>query len=249
MATPKLWKPITCTDVSAFDLGGGIPGRVFDGAIPDRLLASLFMLAGRIGAVSETTGIANSTTNAFEGYDGTGFPASYFEAVATARDRAVDQWCAVVRALTCETIGLREINPARDHRGRQFTPAVVRQTTQGIDWHFDHAHLEYPRTPLDLGQGAAHYSVITYLNTPDNGGQLEIADWKPGECGAHPAASYPLSEELFRSRPRHRITPERGRTVLVSSEYAHRVLATGSARKFITMFIAIGPNGQAISFG
>lgn len=226
----------------------GLPGRVFDDAFPQRLISELALLAGRVGGSSNTTGIINHSVNAFEGFDGCGWSDRYFEDVERSRDRAVDEWAQRARDLASDIMGITRIVPARDRYGRDFTPAVVRETSNGIGWHFDFAHLEYPGTELDGGPSSNQYSIITYLNSPGRG-ELEVSEWKPAGSGAHPAASYPLDEQKFRSSPRRRITPKRGRTVLVSSEYAHRVHDSDVPRKFVTMFISTSEYGATFTFG
>ncbi|MEH3138780.1 MAG: 2OG-Fe(II) oxygenase [Mycobacterium kyogaense] len=223
-----------------------VPGVVIDDAFSPRLLASLATMAG-MSASSGRTGISNHIQNAFEGFDGYGWRDEYFEQVRNGRDDRVEEFAEYVRRHVARIVGLSEIRQAHDAFGRMFTTAVVRQTNDGIDWHFDDAHREYPKTPLDLGPGSRCLSWITYLNSPQ-GGQLEIAKWRPADAGEHPKRSYPLNERRFTDAPRQLVQPVLGRSVLVSSEYAHRVHPTVGPRKFITMFIVIG-DGEAITFG
>ncbi|MFI8093970.1 hypothetical protein ACIF9R_37665 [Streptomyces sp. NPDC086080] len=224
-----------------------VQGRVVDGAIPPTLVAELAALAGS-GSGSGRTGINNHVENTFEGWTGTGWTPAYFNRAAAAQHAAVEAWTALARRLVADVVGVHTVEPAHSQDGHAFTPAVVRETMNGIDWHFDAAHLEYPGTELDLGPDSQHWSVITYLNTPQNG-ELEVAAWKPADAGAHPKESYPLDERLFASAERIKVQPVAGRTAIMSSEYAHRVHPTPTPRRFVTMFVAVGANGQAISFG
>lgn len=224
-----------------------VPGVVVDGAIPPTLVAELAALAGS-GSGSGRTGINNHVENVFEGWTGTGWSPAYFNRVAAAQHAAVEAWTARARHQVAGVVGVRTVEPARSRDGHVFTPAVVRETMNGIDWHFDAAHLEYPGTELDLGPDSQHWSVITYLNAP-RGGELEVAAWKPADAGAHPKESYPLDEGLFASVERTRVQPIAGRTAIMSSEYAHRVHPTPTPRRFVTMFVAVSADGRAISFG
>lgn len=224
-----------------------VPGVVIDGAIPPTLVAELAALAGS-GSASGRTGINNHVQNVFEGWTGTGWTPAYFERVAAAQHAAVEAWTALARQLVARVAGVHTVEPARSRDGHAFTSAVVRETMNGIDWHFDAARLEYPDSELDLGRDSQQWSVITYLNTPKNG-ELEVAAWKPADAGAHPKESYPLDEGLFSSVERVRVQPVTGRTVIMSSEYAHRVHSTPTPRRFVTMFVAVSADGRAISFG
>ncbi|ORT56739.1 hypothetical protein BKD26_26545 [Streptomyces sp. CB03238] len=232
---------------SRIDLGI-VPGTVFDGALPSRLIEDLRLISGT-GSVSDKTSITNHVLSVFEGWTGKGWPDSYFDRVAAAEHPVIGEWEAFARRLVASVAGAGTVEPATTGTGRRFTQAVVRSATSGVEWHFDSACLEYEGTELDLGQDARQYSVITYLNTPE-GGELEVAAWRPAVIGAHPTRSYPIDEGLFASADRVRVRPVTGRTVVLSSEFAHRVHTTPTPRKFITMFVAVSGDGRrAVSFG
>ncbi|MFF7993448.1 hypothetical protein ACFZDG_27110 [Kitasatospora xanthocidica] len=244
----KDFKPnkITGNPQNALDLEL-VSGAIVEKAIPPALVGQLAEIAGT-GPASNRTGIRNHVENVYEGWTGTGWPPPYFDRVAAAEHDAVTAWRAIAYELVTRMAHIRTIEQARSRDGKMFTPAVVRETTNGIGWHFDHAHLEYPGTELDLGPGSQQYSVITYLSSPQHG-ELEVATWKPASAGAHPKDSYPLNEALFSAAKRIRVQPLAGRTAILSSEFAHRVHPTPTPRRFITMFVAVSTDGYAITFG
>lgn len=227
-------------------------GYIMEGTVPKTVLSGLLDVASSSeGTVSAETGLDNTPPSTFEGFDGHGWPESYFDAVesiAPNKAKAIEDWAVWARWLARETLDLERVTPAVGATGRPFPPAILRRTCAGIAPHVDAASEEYPGTTLDLGEGAVQWSVIGYLSNHDGDqGSLIVYDSQPLRDGRS-TVSYPLdrpSDHISRMA----IRPLQARTVIVRSDHVHEVLPTAVPRLFVTMFVIVANDGTAVSAG
>lgn len=233
-------------------------GHLFEGTVPEPVLSPLVGVhdaddAGESGGtVSAETGLENLPPSTFEGYDGNGWPTSFFQQVAGVsghKARAISRWAEWARWVACGTLGIEQIDTATTRDGHLFPEAIARRTTRGILCHVDSPHEEYPGTELDLGPQAVTYSFITYLTTHSGrDGSLVVYDVRPLD-GADSKVSYPLDPATFWPVDTVEVKPLVARSVLIRSDHAHEVLPTRTPRAFVTMFVVVAADGRAISFG
>jgi hypothetical protein len=234
-------------------LDGEQVGHVLDGAVSVDVVDAIDRATqGRGGNVSAETGLENQPMSTFEGFKDGEFTDEFFaavEAVPGPVRRAISNWAAEARTVVADCLGLEKIVPAVLPDGRAFPEAIVRRTCNGILAHVDSVREEYPGTFLDLGPGCVQYSFITYRsNHPAGEGDLIVYGARPLELSGS-NVSYPLDVASFGSVDTARVHPVKGRCVLTRSDNAHEVLPTTQPRAFVTMFVVVGADGRAISFG